>query len=202
MNSLDLVPIASLSLAFGRVDRATLHPDGIRHESDTDHAVMLGLLAIQIAWQYPHLNLNIDALSTLALVHDLVEAYAGDTNTLGGLTDEQAADKAAREHAAAERIRAEIGGGIAAALGVYEGQTTREARFIRYLDKITPKLTHALNGCEPVRRAGHSAEWLRGRHRLQGEALRAQYPEFADVLGPIFDHAATQSETALEETRP
>ncbi len=202
MTRMDLTQIARLALAFGRVDRATLHPDGIRHESDTDHTVMLGLLAIDLAWRHPWLDLDIDALSTLALVHDLVEAHAGDTNTLGGLTDEQAADKAAREHAAAERIRAEIGGGIAAALGVYEGQKTRESRFLRYLDKITPKLTQALNGCAQVRRAGLSVEWLRERHRTQGEALRAQYPEFAADLGPLFDHAAAQSELALERAQP
>lgn len=38
---MNLTQIADLALRFGRVDRATLHPDGVRHESDTDHTVML-----------------------------------------------------------------------------------------------------------------------------------------------------------------
>lgn len=195
--NLSLLPIARLALDFGRVNRATWYPDGERPESDTDHTVMLGLLALHIAGLAPGLKLKIDALSTLALVHDLAEVYAGDTNTLGGLTEAQKADKVAREAAAVERIRREIGGPIAWALDLYETQEAPEARFLRYLDKITPKLTQAMNGCAQVRREGRSLEWLRWRHRTQGEELRAAYPEFAEVLGPLFDHAAEQAEAAL-----
>lgn len=195
----DLLPIARLALDFGRVNRATWYPDGERPESDTDHTVMLGLLALHIAGLAPSLKLKVDALSTLALVHDLAEVYAGDTNTLGGLTDAQKADKAAREAAAVERIRREIGGPIVWALDIYESQATPEARFLRYLDKITPKLTQAMNGCAQVRREGRTLAWLRERHRVQGEELRAVYPEFAAVLGPLFDYAAAQAEAALAE---
>lgn len=197
--SADLLPIARLALDFGRVNRATWHQDGETPESDTDHTVMLGLLALHIAGTHAGLHLRVDALSTVALVHDLAEVYAGDTNTLGGLTAAQAADKGERERAAILRIRREVGGPICWALDLYELQDTPETRFIRYLDKITPKLTQALNGCAQVRREGRTLEWLRWRHRTQGEELRAMYPEFADVLGPLFDHAAAQAEAALQE---
>ena len=198
----NLIPIARLALDFGRVNRATWYPDGGRMESDTDHTVMLGLLALHIAGTTPGLKLKVDALSTMALVHDLAEVYAGDTNTLGGLSEAQKADKASRERAAADRIRREIGGPIAWALDLYETQDTPEARFLRYLDKITPKLTQAMNGCIQVRREGRSLEWLRERHRSQGEELRRDYPEFAGVLGPLFDHAAEQAEAALAVVTP
>lgn len=194
-----LLSIARLALDFGRVNRATWYPDGLRPESDTDHTVMLGLLALHVGGRAVGLRLNLDKLSTLALVHDLAEVYAGDTNTLGGLTEAQKADKAAREAAAIERLRREIGGPIAWALQVYEAQSTPEARFLRYLDKITPKLTQAMNGCVQVRREGRSLGWLRERHRIQGEELRAAYPEFAEVLGPLFDEAAAQAEASLVE---
>ena len=41
--------LARISLAFGRVDRATRHEDGLRPETDTDHTVMLGLIACEFA---------------------------------------------------------------------------------------------------------------------------------------------------------
>ncbi len=62
----------------------------------------------------------------------------------------------------------------------------------------TPKLTQAMNGCIQVRREGRSLAWLRERHRTHGSELAAQYPEFAGVLGPLFDQAAAQAEAALE----
>jgi 5'-deoxynucleotidase YfbR-like HD superfamily hydrolase len=193
-----LLQIAALALQFGRVDRATCHPDGERPESDTDHTVMLGLLAIDIAHRNPSLGLNPERLALLALVHDLAEVYAGDTNTTGGLTPEQQREKEAREAAAFARIEREIGGGIALAMRRYELQRSPEARFLRYLDKVTPKLTHALNGGAAVRRQGHDLAWLRARHRAQGAELAARYPEFAAVLGPIFDAACEAAESAME----
>lgn len=191
--------ITDLALQFARVNRATFHPDGERPESDADHTVMLGLLAIHIAGQHSELGLHIGRLAALALVHDFPEVYAGDTNTTGGLTAVQKADKAAREAAAIERLRDQLGaaGAIAALIDRYEAQDSGEARFLRYLDKITPKLTHALNGNAAIRRAGHSVEWLRDRHRAQGDELAARYPEFAGVLGPLFDAACAVSEAAL-----
>lgn len=193
-----ILSIAGLSLRLGRVDRATFHPDGLRPESDTDHTVMLGLLAIDIAGEHPELGLNLGRLALLALVHDLAEAYAGDTNTAVALTAEQRSSKAAREAAAVERIAAELGdSAVVTGLRVYEEQELPEARFLRYLDKVTPKLTHTLNGNIAIRRMGWTVEQLRERHRTQGAELAAAYPEFVDVLGPIFDAACAASEEAL-----
>lgn len=199
---MNLTRIADLTLRLGRVDRATLHPDGIRAESDTDHTVMLGMIACSLAcdaWTGPLSWLDLGLLAQLALVHDLVEAYAGDTNTTGGLTAEQAADKEAREAAALLRIQGEYPAHhwIPSAIGMYEAQKCPEARFLRYLDKILPKLTHTLNRNAAIRRTGHDADWLAARHREQGDKLRAKYPEFADVLGPLFDQACAESEAAL-----
>ena len=44
------IRLADLILRFGRVNRATYHPDGERPESDTDHTVMLGILACAVKW--------------------------------------------------------------------------------------------------------------------------------------------------------
>ncbi len=105
VNTLDRIQaIADLSLALGEVNRATQHPDG-RAETDTTHTVMLSLIVIDLA----HENGVDRADATLfALVHDLAEAHAGDTNTARGLTSEQVQDKAVREAAALARIREDL----------------------------------------------------------------------------------------------
>lgn len=204
---MNLLPLATLALRFGRVNRATFHPDGVRPETDAEHSIMLVLLAIEIAARHPELGLNAGLLALYGVVHDLPEAYAGDTNTVGGLSEAQRAAKEAREAAALAQIGEETGHGeVWQACVRYEKQNAPEARFLRYLDKITPKLTHTLNGTVALRRMGKEVAWLRQQHRAQGGALAAAYPEFASVLGPLFDEVCAASEEALvrspREARP
>lgn len=77
--------LGRLALLFGRVNRITKHDDGMTLESDTDHTIMLSLLACAFASKYMP-DLDIGRVAQFALVHDLVEAYAGDTATFGGIS--------------------------------------------------------------------------------------------------------------------
>lgn len=183
--------LARIALAFGRVGRATRHDDGVRVESDTDHTVMLGLVACELA--PPHLDRG--HIAIFALVHDLAEVYAGDTQTLT-ITPEQMAAKRAREDAARVRLCNELGPSswIANALAVYEQQRLPEARFVRLMDKVLPKLTHALNRCAAALpltdRNGFSEA-----HTRQYNALRLEYPDFPavlDLLAVSMAHAEAQ----------
>jgi 5'-deoxynucleotidase YfbR-like HD superfamily hydrolase len=70
--------LARISLAFGRVERATKHEDGVRPETDTDHTVMLGFVACELAPQ----RLRRPLVAAYSMVHDMKEVYAGDTQTL------------------------------------------------------------------------------------------------------------------------
>ena len=73
-----VIALGRLALRFGRVDRITYHDDGVTAESDTDHTVMLGLIAC--AFAAAHLpDLDVGLIAEFAPVHDLVEVYAGDT---------------------------------------------------------------------------------------------------------------------------
>ncbi len=170
--------LARISLAFGRVERVTRHEDGSRPETDTDHTVMLGFVACELA----PANLDRAKIAAFALIHDIVEVYAGDTPTLV-VSPEVMAAKAAREDAAKTRLVAEIGDGswLASLLATYEQQQEPEARFVRLIDKVLPKLTHAFNGCAAARsltdRDGFFAAHARQFQKLQGE-----YPEFPDAL--------------------
>lgn len=196
MNS--LLPLADLALRLGAVNRATLYPDGVTAESDTDHTVMLQLAAISISATHRDLGLDTAMVSVFALVHDIVEAYAGDVNTF--IPDAGAArDKAEREAAALKRIERECAAWpwVARLIKTYEAQQVPEARFVRYLDKVMPKLTHALNHGAALKRLGHDIERVREVHAAQAASLAEQYPEFAAIVGAYLRDACDVSEAAF-----
>ena len=180
----DLLHLARLALAFGCVDRVTRHPDGVTPESDTDHTVMLALVAPAMAARLRP-DLRPDLVCAFAVVHDLVEVKTGDTNTIG-ITAEGRAAKAAREAAALAELREELVAfpWIVDTLDRYEAQEEPEARWTRYIDKVLPKLTHALNHGATLRAMGTSIGVIRTDGERQRELLRTEYPEFpeADAL--------------------
>jgi hypothetical protein len=96
--------------------------------------------------------------------------------------DERAAKKA-REGAALTRLVNELGDGswLAALLFFYEEQREPEARFVRLVDKILPKLTHATNGCVAAMPLTDRAGFI-DAHARQLRALSEEYPEFPDAL--------------------
>lgn len=170
--------LARISLAFGRVERVTRHEDGTRPETDTDHTVMLGLVACELA--PPHLRR--ERVAAHALVHDLREVYAGDAQTLV-ISAESMAAKRAREEVAGVRLAAELGDGswLAGLLVAYEEQREPEARFVRLIDKVLPKLVHAFSGCAGARRLTDRAGFVEA-HALQFQRLQEEYPEFPEAL--------------------
>lgn len=179
-----VVDLGAMSLAFGRVDRITFHEDGETPESDTDHTVMLGLIACAFAAK--HLDLNVGRIAQYALVHDLVEVYAGDTPTLRVLSDDDKRAKAAREEAAYLRIAEEFAlrlPWLATTIADYELRRTPEARYVKAMDKLLPKITHILNGCQTVRAQGMDADALAERYRLQLDELLTYAADFP----PLFD---------------
>lgn len=178
-----LIDLARLSLLFGRTERATFHEDGKRPETDTDHTVMLGLAACALAKEVG--GLDVGLVAQFAFVHDLVEAYAGDTPTLRMPTDAAKAGKKAREQAAFERIMREFGltlPWIDRTIAAYERQVQPEARFVRALDKVLPKLTHILNGCVTPKAQGATAAELRERYAEQERDMAGYAGDFPVVL--------------------
>lgn len=170
--------IAILSLAFGRVERLTRHEDGIRPETDSDHTVMLGLIACELAPD--HLCRN--KVAAFSNVHDIDEVYGGDTPTL--VTSQQVMkEKKTKEDAASIRLAAELGedSWIVRTLEVYKQQREPEARFVRLMDKVLPKLTHSLNRCAAVKNLMGREDLLQA-HSKQLDLLRKEYPEFQETL--------------------
>lgn len=185
--------LGRLALRFGRVARATRHEDGHRLETDSDHTVMLGLVAVEVAAAH---GVDVGRVAALALVHDLAEAYCGDTNSWG-ISEAAARAKACREADARRRLGVDFPDtAFLCLLDEYEAQASQASRLVRYLDKCLPKITHAANGCAALKAMGKTRDELVRVHREQGAALRTQYPELVSVVGPLFDALCTLAEEA------
>lgn len=141
--------LGQLALQFGRVERALLHEDGVTKESGTDHTVMLGWIGCAFADRFIP-NLDIGLVAQLALVHDMVEVYAGDAISFQ-ITKSQKNDKQEREAAAFARMKKEfdpVYPWIARVIVLYQDLSVPEARYIKTLDKIMPKVVQTLTNCD------------------------------------------------------
>lgn len=112
------------------------HPDG-RAENDAEHSFMLALIAVPLAEQY-YPELDSGLVAKYALVHDLTEAYVGDTPT-HDINEAGLKTKSELEELGRKQLRKEytpLASSLVALVEDYEKQTDPEARFIRMLDKL------------------------------------------------------------------
>ncbi len=129
------IQVSQITADFAQVERIPRYADGQR-ENDVEHSYMLALAANEIAATL-ELNLDSSLLNRFALVHDLLEIKTGDVATFD-LSPEALAEKERREHQAKQELMAELPPVIATDLSTYERQDTREAVFIRMIDKLLP----------------------------------------------------------------
>lgn len=186
--------LAQLALAFGRVERVTRHEDGVRPETDTDHTVMLAVVACDLAPP----DLDAGRIAQYAIVHDLVEAITGDVQTLTIDAAGRVA-KEAREAAALAQLVERFGrdSWLGATLVRYEEQADAEARYVRLVDKVLPKLTHLFNGCIAARQLTDIQGFI-ASHEAQRVKLLAQYggdPRLLPALA-LLHEAMVASEAA------
>ena len=180
-----VVDLGRLALQFARTDRATCFEDGHTPESDTDHTVMLGVVAC--AFAAAHLpRLDLGKIAQFVFVHDLVEAYAGDTPTLRVMTADVKTEKEEREREALLRIQKEFSAlpWISETIQEYESRCSPEARYVKALDKAIPKITHILNAGATLRRQGLTAEDVRAIYDSQKRDMlgyAADLPEVMDL---------------------
>ena len=187
-----LVDIGKLILTFAKVNRVTLHEDGIRPESDTDHTVMLSVCACALAERlYP--NLDLGKISQFATVHDLVEAYAGDTNTFN-ISSDARREKEERESKALIRIKEEfdrVYPWVSFTIAEYESLSTDEAQFVKVLDKIMPKITYFINKGVSLRREKKTKDEVIFHYDNQTRAIEEKYgtkfPELIEILKQLTD---------------
>lgn len=139
----DTIKLGGLMMAFGKVFRVTYLDTQGTKESDTDHTTMLAVIACAVADSLK-LNLDLGKVAQYALIHDLVEVYAGDVNTIDfNNTDHKAKEQ--NEAKALGQLKKEFGKTfpwIHKTIEAYEKLDDPEARYIKTLDKIMPVLTH------------------------------------------------------------
>lgn len=179
-----LIDVGRLILTFAKVNRVTLHEDGKRPESDTDHTVMLSVCACALAEKmYPTLDRG--KVAEFAIVHDLVEAYALDTDSFG-LSKEEKAEKDIREHEAYIRIESEfkdVFPWIYTTISAYEALDTAEARFVKTVDKCMTKITHLLNHGAYFKQRGLSRDVMWDNYqRLVRDAEFRYGAEFPEII--------------------
>jgi putative hydrolase of HD superfamily len=141
---------ANLLIPAATVFRTTkVQPELDRYENDAEHGFLLATLGCAIAQQMsPALDLG--KVSQYALVHDLVEAYAGDTTIWA--SPEEHASKEKREEEALELIEERFGERfpwIDQTIKKYELFDEPESCFIYALDKIIPYIVMAAVDHQP-----------------------------------------------------
>lgn len=144
---------------FQKVERIVLADGQNRWENDAEHSYQLALVAWYLV-EHNKLNLDLNKVIKLSLVHDLVEAYAGDTY----IYDKQAVldGKQKREAEAAQLLKESFSdfSSIHDLIAEYEARKTLESRFVYALDKLLPILNIYLDGGRTWQREKISLEQL------------------------------------------
>ena len=119
---------------FQKVTRRAYVAGEDRHENDSEHTYMLTMASWYLADSLK-MSLDKDLVLKYALVHDLVEAYAGDTVVWD---EEGRRTKHAREKKAQERIANEFPefADLNEYIERYEKREDEESTFVHALDKL------------------------------------------------------------------
>lgn len=127
--------------------RRNLVVDGSRRENDAEHSWHLAVMAM-ILEEYSADKVDISRVLKIALVHDLVEVYAGDTFAYDVKGNE---DKLDREIMAAEKLFGMLKDGqgeeIRALWDEFEAKETAESKYANAIDRLQPLvLNYLTNG--------------------------------------------------------
>ncbi len=175
--TVDLAKLIDLLVEFQSVERNIPIPKLNRRENDSEHSYNLALAAWLIIVQ-DKLPLDLDLTIKYALIHDLVEMYAGDTFALD---EQQVAEKLNKEQAALLRLKnSELTADFAVLIERYEKLTDEESRFIYGLDKLMPAFT-LTHGNVPL--------WK--KHEISQQAWEQKFRakvERSKHLKPYLDH--------------
>lgn len=176
-----MLELAEMILDFSKVYRATLHHDKVSPESDTDHTVMLSVMSCAFAKEF-YRDLDLGKVSQFATVHDLVEVYAGDTNTIN-MTEEMKNEKEIKEKDSLHKIKNKFETSfpwIFETIEEYESQKSKEARFVKALDKLLSEMTNILNECQYFKNNNLNKEFLKEHLDFKlnkNKKLLSEFPE-------------------------
>lgn len=124
--------------------RRNLIIDGSRRENDAEHSWNLAMLAMLFE-EYSTEKVDIERVLKIALVHDLIEVYAGDTFAYDVKGNE---DKLQREIESANKLFGILdpvqGAEIRALWDEFEAKETAESKYANAIDRIQPLINNYL----------------------------------------------------------
>ena len=174
--------------ALKHVLRHTLLLDGSRRENDAEHSWHIAVMAA-ILEEYAGEPFNMERVLKMALLHDLVEVYAGDTFAFDAAANE---GKEAREAAAADRLFAllpkEQGAELRSLWEEFDAAQSADAKYAAALDRLQPFIH---NLCTE----GHT--WVEGRATLA--QVMARSGPVMDALPALRPWMQEQIEAAIEK---
>ena len=152
--------------------RRTLLVDGSRRENDAEHSWHIAVMALLFE-EYAMEKPNTSHAMEMAVVHDLIEIYAGDTfayDVAGNATKQQ------REQEAADKLFSilpeEQGEHIRSLWDEFDACETVDAKYANCLDRLQPFFHNTLTG-------GHTWKTIEPRtHRPQVEKRMSLLKEF------------------------
>lgn len=151
MNIHSILNFTKLLNNFRAIKRVVFTVGDGKQENDSEHSYQLAMLAWYII-SMESLKLDKDLVIKYALVHDLVEVYAGDTYFYR--SDKEEKDKKDRENKSLKRIKEEFPGfdDVYILIDNYEKRLDSESRFVYALDKLLPAMNIYLDGGRDWRR--------------------------------------------------
>ncbi|WP_243791968.1 HD family hydrolase [Saccharopolyspora gloriosae] len=141
-----------------------------RRENDAEHSWHLALMVAVLA-EHSDEVIDVGRTVQLVVVHDLVEIYAGDTPLYD---DEGRESQQQREIAAADRLFGLLPDDqeryFRELWDEFEARRSPEARFAKAMDRVQPLLLNWLAGGGTWRTPGVTADTVRERKAVIGEA--------------------------------
>lgn len=129
-----VLPIIKLAADFANVMRVLRYREG-HTENDAEHSYQLAMTCWSTNHQY-ELELDDEKILKYALIHDLVELYAGDTDAFGD--KKKIAAKKKNEAAAFRKLKQNYPnfGEIFEAIDEYNRKINQEAHLVNVMDKL------------------------------------------------------------------
>ena len=162
--------------------RQTLLADKSRRETDAEHSWHLALMAMVFSDLVPE-NADINRIIKMALIHDLVEIYAGDTFCY----DEAASlDKKEREEAAAEKLFSllpeDMNREFRQMWHEFDEAKTPDARFAASLDRLQPLVNNYLTDFHTWKKGNVKKEQVEKRTEMIKDGIPELYPVVEGII--------------------
>jgi len=161
------------------VFRRTILIDRSRRENDAEHSWHFAVMAMLLYEHCKDQSVDINRVIRMALVHDLIEIYAGDTFAYDAAGN---ADKRQREQDAADKLFALLppdqGAEIRALWEEFDAEQTPDAQYACAIDRLQPFVNNIMTEGHSWKKNGITAAQVYQRM----EPIRIAMPDIWDFV--------------------